>query len=354
MAKKIPVATSRPRERAFSVGVEIYGQDHFLSLDDSLRELELLATTAGLDVVGQATQKLQHPNVKTFIGPGKIEEVKALVEETAADVIIFDEKDRHKSLKDQLDFVNLLKSKEFDTVFLLHRSFSRTLICRLAGIPQRIGYYTKKRGFLLTHKIPMPDLRYAIRSLRATPIVSIVAILSLALGIGANTAIFSIIDSMMLRTLPVRDPQRLVIVDLDNGSWTNPLWEQIREVAVKLESRWSKESKLGAGARYVIKHYDKLTAYLDDPRLQPTNNLQERMLRTEKLIENSSMFRKSLEGRFVLDIIRTILQTAVAAGVPVHEYLVSVLRSDPDEVAQHPERFTPRAWAARKTSEQAS
>jgi len=132
------------------------------------------------------------------------------------------------------------------------------------------------------------------------------------------------------------------------------LWEQIREVAVKLESRWSKESKLGAGARYVIKHYDKLTAYLDDPRLQPTNNLQERMLRTEKLIENSSMFRKSLEGRFVLDIIRTILQTAVAAGVPVHEYLVSVLRSDPDEVAQHPERFTPRAWAARKTSEQAS
>jgi putative ABC transport system permease protein len=75
----------------------------------------------------------------------------------------------------------------------------------------------------------MPDLRYAIRSLRATPIVSIVAILSLALGIGANTAIFSIIDSMMLRTLPVRDPQRLVIVDLDNGSWTNPLWEQIRD-----------------------------------------------------------------------------------------------------------------------------
>lgn len=132
------------------------------------------------------------------------------------------------------------------------------------------------------------------------------------------------------------------------------LWEQIREVAVKLESRWSKESKLGAGARYIIKHYDKLTAYLDDPRLQPTNNLQERMLRTEKLIENSSTFRKSLEGRFVLDIIRTILQTAVAAGVPVHEYLVSVLRSDPNEIAEHPERFTPRAWAAQKTSEQVS
>lgn len=128
------------------------------------------------------------------------------------------------------------------------------------------------------------------------------------------------------------------------------LWEEIVEVATKIESRWSKDSKLGAGARYLIKHYDKLTAYLDDPRLQPTNNLQERMLRTEKLIENSSMFRRSIEGRFVLDIIRTVLQTAVASKVPVHEYLVSVLREDPDEIASHPERFTPRAWADRKNA----
>jgi hypothetical protein len=128
------------------------------------------------------------------------------------------------------------------------------------------------------------------------------------------------------------------------------LWEEIREVASKIESRWSKESKLGAGARYIINHYDKLTAYLDDPRLQPTNNMRERMLRTEKLIENASMFRRSLEGRFVLDIVRTILQTAVAARVPVHEYLVSVLRADPKEIAKHPERFTPYAWAARQTA----
>jgi len=128
-------------------------------------------------------------------------------------------------------------------------------------------------------------------------------------------------------------------------------WELIREVATKLVSRWSKATKLGVGARYILKHYDKLTAYLDDPRLEPTNNLRERMLRTEKLIENSSMFRRSLEGRFVLDIIRTVLQTAVAAGVPVHQYLVSVLKANPEDIADHPERFTPRAWAARTASE---
>jgi hypothetical protein len=132
------------------------------------------------------------------------------------------------------------------------------------------------------------------------------------------------------------------------------LWEDIKMLATKMQAKWSKSTKLGAAARYILKHYDKLTAYLDDPRLQPTNNLQERMLRTEKLIEQSSMFRLSLEGRFVLDIIRTILQTAVAARAPVHEYLVEVLRSDADEIAKHPERFTPYAWAARRQAEQPS
>jgi lipopolysaccharide heptosyltransferase II len=50
-----------------------------------------------------------------------------------------------------------LREKDFDIVFLLHRSFSRALICRLAGIPKRIGHYTRKRGFLLTQKIMPPQ-----------------------------------------------------------------------------------------------------------------------------------------------------------------------------------------------------
>jgi lipopolysaccharide heptosyltransferase II len=72
------------------------------------------------------------------------------------EVLIFDEQDRHKGMLAKLNFVNLLKKKKFDTVFLLHRSFSRTLICRLAGIKERIGHYTKKRAFLLTKKIMPP------------------------------------------------------------------------------------------------------------------------------------------------------------------------------------------------------
>ncbi len=77
-------------ERALVVGVEVKNQDRFLSMEDSLAELNLLAETAGIEVVGRATQKMERPNPKTYIGSGKVEEVAALVEETQADIILFD------------------------------------------------------------------------------------------------------------------------------------------------------------------------------------------------------------------------------------------------------------------------
>ncbi|MFB3855511.1 MAG: ABC transporter permease [Vicinamibacterales bacterium] len=74
-------------------------------------------------------------------------------------------------------------------------------------------------------------MRHALRSLAATPVVSLVAVVSLALGIGANTAIFTIIDSLMLRSLPVHEPERLALVTAAGRpySWTNPIWEAIRD-----------------------------------------------------------------------------------------------------------------------------
>ena len=81
----------------------------------------------------------------------------------------------------------------------------------------------------------MHDLRLAVRALRATPVVSTVAALSLALGIGANTAIFSLVNSLLLRTLPVPEPERLVIMTTDasagrrnTDAWNYGLWEEIR------------------------------------------------------------------------------------------------------------------------------
>ncbi len=76
----------------------------------------------------------------------------------------------------------------------------------------------------------MQAIRSAFRALRATPLVSAVAILSLALGIGANTAIFSIVDALILRALPVEHAERLVILreGQQRSYWTNPIWEAVR------------------------------------------------------------------------------------------------------------------------------
>jgi len=84
------------------------------------------------------------------------------------------------------------------------------------------------------------DLRFGLRQLRLNPTFTAVAVLSLALGIGANTAIFQLIDAIRLRTLPVQRPRELAYIDMTKGSWrmgwsstrsarfTYALWESIR------------------------------------------------------------------------------------------------------------------------------
>lgn len=84
------------------------------------------------------------------------------------------------------------------------------------------------------------DLRYAVRTLGKSPGFAVAAIGTLALGIGANTAIFQLIDALRLRSLPVHDPQALTAIRIPNGNGgmglsnhssdlTYPLWQQIRE-----------------------------------------------------------------------------------------------------------------------------
>jgi len=86
------------------------------------------------------------------------------------------------------------------------------------------------------------DLRYGARLLRANRGFTLVAVLSLALGIGANTAIFSIVDSLLLRSLPVHEPERLAV--LGPGAWTHPIWVELRDTHASVfesAAAWSDE-----------------------------------------------------------------------------------------------------------------
>lgn len=90
--KKSEMFDTKPKkESAFLVGIDYHRSVQYLGVNESLEELELLSQTAGLVIAGSEQQKINTPNPATFIGKGKVEEIKILVENLNVDVVIFDE-----------------------------------------------------------------------------------------------------------------------------------------------------------------------------------------------------------------------------------------------------------------------
>jgi putative ABC transport system permease protein len=111
---------------------------------------------------------------------------------------------------------------------------------RAGGVSQAMDPACDQRGLWWLDQLAR-DARHGVRALRRTPAFTSVALLTLALGIGANGAIFQLLDAVRHRTPSVRDPEQRAIVQLaDMSRWkgrrsttypalTNPLWEQFRD-----------------------------------------------------------------------------------------------------------------------------
>jgi len=121
MSKRI-IPINQEEERAILVGVELKGKPSRWSVEDSLAELAQLAWTAGVRVVGQTYQKLERINPATFIGPGKVEELKAMKEALGCNLIIFDDE---LSPRQQRELEKALKVKIIDRTVLILDIFAR-------------------------------------------------------------------------------------------------------------------------------------------------------------------------------------------------------------------------------------
>src|SRR5689334_20609056 len=105
------------------------------------------------------------------------------------------------------------------------------------------------------------DLQFAVRSFRKSPVFTAVAILSLALGIGANTAIFTLVDQLILRLLPIQDPAAVVLLSArgrhyggNNGpnALSYPMYQDLRDrnqVFTSMMCRYGLTFTVGVGAQ---------------------------------------------------------------------------------------------------------
>jgi GTP-binding protein HflX len=127
------------------IGTEVGKQ--LWKLEDSLDELEQLAATAGVEVVGRVTQKLSEPNRATFVGKGKLDEIKTARAEAEADMVVFDEEltpSQQRNLEDALDTRILDRTALILDIFARHaQTREGRLQVELAQLEYRLPRLTR-------------------------------------------------------------------------------------------------------------------------------------------------------------------------------------------------------------------
>lgn len=132
--------TQQQIEKAFLVGIDLPSDKSLLSMEDSLEELYLLASTAGLMVVGEATQKLARPNPETLIGSGKAEEIRLLLEDCEAEVVVFDAELSPRHLR-ELEAIFGEKVKVLDRTALILDIFAQHAQTREGKLQVELAQY---------------------------------------------------------------------------------------------------------------------------------------------------------------------------------------------------------------------
>ena len=137
---------------------------------------------------------------------------------------VFSRASVEQELDDELSFHIEHEAEKYEQRGMSHEAALRRARLEFGGVEQTKEASRDTRGTARIESV-VRDLRYAMRSLRSRPAFTLTVIATLALGIGANTAIFTLVDALLLRPLPVSHPEQLVIVS-DPGAvdlnWHGP------------------------------------------------------------------------------------------------------------------------------------
>jgi len=133
------LSVTRPvAERAFLVGVEAKGERNRWSIENSLAELEQLARTAGVEVVGKLTQRLDRPSPKHYLGTGKLEQLVAFKGEKGYNVVIFDDE---LSPRQQRTLEETIEVKVIDRTALILDIFAKQAHTREGQLQVELAQY---------------------------------------------------------------------------------------------------------------------------------------------------------------------------------------------------------------------
>lgn len=183
------------------------------------------------------------------------------------EIIIYDDENEQRGILGKIRFLLALKKKRFDCVFLFQRSFTRLFLCFLAAIPERIGYYRKKTGFLLTKKIEFPSKTLH----RAKSFLNLVEKSGIKRDV-KNCNFFvsqNALNSMkdFLRERNVKEDDFLVVIN-PGGNWSLKRWpwERFAQLADKIADKFEAKIII-TGSKKDLKLSKKLGDKMKHPAL---------------------------------------------------------------------------------------